>query len=180
MPPFDDSAFLCMVPRYTNPGLSSLVESMELTLPGSHESFAAKKMSPWLLQPGMPLVTVGIEARSDAGDAGAAGVEIVVSQRPSAAKLDQRQLWWVPLSVYCFPGDRTVHTVLDVELETRAMRFGAPTECKADSFLFANWNSTAFIITNYTNPKMYVPQNARFLLFWPVSFRLSSPTLLAP
>ena len=56
-PRFDDSAFLCMVPRYTNPGLSSLVESMELTLPGSHESFAAKKMSPWLLQPGMPLVT---------------------------------------------------------------------------------------------------------------------------
>ena len=149
---FDALSFHLRRKQYTNPGLSDLVESMELALPLSHESFAATKMAPWLLQPGMPLVTVAIEK---SGDGASAGAVLVVSQRPSAKSIDQRQLWWVPLSVYCFPGPRTASNVVDFQLEARAARFAAPAGCTAESLLFANWNFTAFTITNYTAPKMY-------------------------
>ena len=149
---FDALSFHLRRKQFTNPGLPDLIESMELTLPASHENFAATKMAPWLLQPGMPLVTVAIEKSSDGASAGA---DIVVSQRPSAMSIDQRQLWWVPLSVYCFPGPRTTSNVVDFQLEARAGRFAAPAGCTAESLLFANWNFTAFVITNYTDPRMY-------------------------
>ena len=124
-------------------------------------------MSSWLLQPGMPLVTLSIENST-----------LKVSQRPSSRRIAPEQLWWVPLHVKVTPVLPSTHAALSsaptpigvaarsgqpstlfLELspsERSAAVELPPNVANGDCFIQGNFNFSAFVLVNYSDPTQWL------------------------
>ena len=170
--------------EWSNPELPNLLESFDADLP-SGKQFAgfSKKMASWLEQPGMPLVTVSIveSSRSDGAEQRHPGkFALSVSQRPSSKKINQTQLWWVPLHVelshrraQAAPGaagagagaasnrgggkKKAADTVFaELDQHTQQMTIPLPKGYDAETtMLYGNFNFSAFVLVNYSDPNQW-------------------------
>jgi hypothetical protein len=131
--------------KYSNPMLPDLLDSFQTYLPATLKDIP-HHMSQWLLQAGMPLLTITLQADT-----------FEVQQRPSAAKIDQSQLWWVPLGVQFTCGTAT--SIVQVETNKSEAVFKLPSSVSEHNgpacFVQGNYNFTAFVLVNYTDPAQW-------------------------
>jgi len=139
--------------KWSNPSLDDLLGSFRGALPMSLTIPFEKRARGWLLQPGMPLVTISL---ASAGSS----VELRAEQRPSAPSLDQSLRWWVPLELRFTPDDAAQPawaTRLDLEDEAALPLPPAAAAAAASSTLGveANYNFSAFVLVNYSDPAQW-------------------------
>jgi hypothetical protein len=164
--------------QYSNPMLPDLLDSFQRNLPGggggSLSSDVPKHMAGWLLQPGMPLITITLNQQQEAASATAATASsVTITQRPSAHTIkNQSQVWWLPLHLKLSCGDAT--STMFVETTEASSHFevtlpsASPTPSTSSTratdtstaaaaaastcFVQGNYNSTGFFLVNYTDP----------------------------
>lgn len=95
----------------------------------------------------MPLVTLSVER------VGAGPAALVVSQHPTVAKFEP-QLWWVPLHVRISPPQGPPATLFaELGPQTASARFPLPAGADPGGFLQGNYNFSAFLLVNYSDPR---------------------------
>lgn len=131
--------------KYENPRLPDLLSSFAATLPAKYRDFEGIARQ-WLLQPGMPLVTLTVDGTKK---------QLGIQQRPSGPKLNQSQVWWVPLEVQFTPQAGGAPSVLSHNLQGRHEFVDLPAGVETSTFLYGNYNYTAFILVNYSDPAQW-------------------------
>lgn len=163
---FDALSYHLRRHSYGNPRLPDLLESFAATLPAPKFSEFGKKVQQWLLQPGMPLITLSVDNERHTLD---------VWQRPSAPSINQSQLWWVPLHVRFTPRSGNccgtasaagagaiaavdgapAADVLYVDMLERHESVALPAGVAPTDYMQGNYNFSAFVLVNYTDPAQW-------------------------
>ena len=106
------------------------------------------KFNSWLLQPGMPMVTLSIEKSTDSET-----VVIRAKQQPSSPFINSTQLWWIPLSVTltpkCLPFCDQKPFEIFFDFNQAVAEYFVPL---GDYYIQGNANFTSYILMNYSDP----------------------------